>query len=325
MMPGILKRNAVIAFGLAVLFYWAFMFAKHDAAFRGIIPFGEDPYDAVGSFGIVVGAFIAIVSLVRAFRPYRSPGPTMAQTVYLLRSQAAVALTVCITLAADVVAMVRHPSMWIGSASRNALLALLGGLAVAATGLLLLVRASRAALPERGPNRWTAAILASMVFPLILAIYPEQLIHVISTHLLTVVIGAIALFAPMRLILTAMVPYDPRIELKRRRGRFSSPRSRWGIVLLAGILLGAFAFIGEMSEGGGGAPLGRLLLVASVFVGLAIAGLIVAYSFLGNHWASVRESDETRRRRWDADRPETIRPASYLRKREDIHDPRIQS
>ena len=41
-MPQILKRNAVIVFGLCSLFYWSFRFAKHNPALRDVIPFGDD-------------------------------------------------------------------------------------------------------------------------------------------------------------------------------------------------------------------------------------------------------------------------------------------
>ena len=80
-MPKTLKRNTLIVFGLAIVFWWSFMFAKHDPHLRSIIPFGSDPYDAVGSFGIIVGMLIALLSVVRAFRPYPKQAPTMAQCV----------------------------------------------------------------------------------------------------------------------------------------------------------------------------------------------------------------------------------------------------
>jgi len=49
-MPGRLKRSAVVVAAFAGFFYWGFMTAKHDPSLRDIVPFGEDPYDAVGSF-----------------------------------------------------------------------------------------------------------------------------------------------------------------------------------------------------------------------------------------------------------------------------------
>ena len=58
-------------------------------------------------------------------------------------------------------------------------------------------------------------------------------------------------------------------------------KHRWGIVLLAGALLGAFLALAELNEGGAAVPLGQLLIVSSVFVGLAIAGLLIAYAMLG--------------------------------------------
>jgi hypothetical protein len=246
MMPKNLKRNAVIVFGLAALFYWSFMFAKHDPGLRSVIPFGEDPYDAVGSFGVVVGMLIALISLARAFRPYHEAPPSTAQHVYLVRSQAAVVLVVLITLTADTVAMARHLYMWIGAASRNVLIVLIGGLAVVTVAVQRLIRASQHKLPETGSNRWKRAGIASLLAILILVLYPEQLINRTATHLFTIVVGAFLLFAPMRLLLTALVPYkvdEARTETPAR-SRFSSPKHRWGIVLLGGVLIGAFALLG---------------------------------------------------------------------------------
>ena len=143
-----LKRNAVLVFGLAVLFFWAFMFAKHDPALRNIIPFGDDPYDAVGSFGVIVGMLSALISLGRAFRPYHERRPSIPEGVYLVRSQVVVVLVVLATLAADAVAMARHPSMWTGAVSRNTLIALLGGLAITAIAVYSVIRASQQNLPK---------------------------------------------------------------------------------------------------------------------------------------------------------------------------------
>ena len=56
---------------------------------------------------------------------------------------------------------------------------------------------------------------------------------------------------------------------------------RWGIVVVVGIAIGGSAFLAEMREGGDPMPLTRLLFVASVFVGLGLAGLLIAYAFLG--------------------------------------------
>ena len=281
-MPQVLKRNAVIVFGLGSLFYWSFMFAKHDPALRDVIPFGDDPYDAVGSFGVIVGMLIALLSLVRAFRPYRE-APSTTQRTYLVRSQEAVVLVVFLTLASDVVAMGRHPSMWTGASSRDKLIALIAGMAVVTVAVQFLIRASREKLSERGAKDWIAAVGATLLAIMVLAVYPEQLIHGTATHLLTVVADAIALFAPMRPLLNALVPYKSdqgRIEKMPATGQFSAAGRRWVIAALAGALIGACAFLGEIAEGKGAVPMTRLAFVASVFVGLGLAGFLIAYAFL---------------------------------------------
>jgi len=155
-MPRNLKRNAVASLVLATLFYASFLFAKQDPALRGVIPFGEDPYDAIGSFGVVIAPLIALVSLVRAFRPYPVGAPSTAQRVYLVRAQAAVVLAVYIALVADMVAMARHPDMWVGAASRNELLALLTALGLTAVAAQLLIRATHETLPEGGGHSLAA-------------------------------------------------------------------------------------------------------------------------------------------------------------------------
>lgn len=284
-MPRPLKRNAVIVFGLATLFYWGFMFAKHDPRLRNIIPFGDDPYDAIGSFGTIVGMLIALLSLVRAFRPYRKDVPSDAQQVYLVRSQEAVALAVLITIAADTVAMARHPSLWAGAASRRELIVLLTAIAMVALGVHWLVRKSIAHCTNTGANQWGKAVLVTALATSALALYPEHLIQRTATHLLTVVIGDVLLFAPMRVLLMSFVPYRENVPLTGATQQHVRPLTgwqQWSMVVALGIVVGALIFIGEMSEGSGRLPLVRLLFVGSVYIGLALAGLLVAYAFLGS-------------------------------------------
>jgi hypothetical protein len=88
----------------------------------------------------------------------------------------------------------------------------------------------------------------------------------------------------MRVLLTSLVPYTQDEGLTGavpKGARVLNAWHRWGIVVVVGLLIGAFAFLGEMSEGRGAMPLIRLLFVASVFVGLGLAGLLIAYAFLG--------------------------------------------
>jgi hypothetical protein len=278
------KRNAIIVFALAAAFSWAFDFAKHDPALRTVIPFGDDPYDAVGSFTFIAGTLLAVVSLGRAFRPYRPPRPTVADEIFLLRTQLAVVLMVAVTVASDVVALARHPGRWVGTPQRSELIALLIGLSALAGVVFLLLRATRNQLGVPRPRHGVQATGTLLLAMLVLAFYPEQLINGLATHLLTVIVGDVVLFASVRAFVLTLVPYEaadqPR-EVGPVYTRLATARRRWILVLIIGVVIGTFAFVGEMAEAGPPAPVSQLLLVASVFVGLGAAGLVVAYAFLG--------------------------------------------
>jgi hypothetical protein len=119
-----LKRNAVLVSGLAIFFCWSFEFAKHDPSLRSIIPFGDDPYDSVSSFGVITATLLALVSLTRAFFPQgvgRSGRP-----IYVLRAQLAVAFCILVTLAAEGIAMLRHTTLWVGGSGVQAAFGLPG-------------------------------------------------------------------------------------------------------------------------------------------------------------------------------------------------------
>ncbi|MEO6816141.1 MAG: hypothetical protein ABI177_05520 [Edaphobacter sp.] len=282
-MPTTLKRNAVIVLGLAGLFCWSFLFAKHDPALRNVIPFGDDPYDAVGSLGVIVGVLVALLSSLRAFRRCRET-PSVAQLGYLIRSQQAVVLAVFLTLAVDAVAMARHASMWTGAGTRNRLLVLLGVLTLVTAAVQWLLRAAQKRVGGSATARWGVPASVTLLAIAVLAGYPEHLVGRTSTHLLTVVVADLLLLAPMRLLLNAIVPYEPggeQVAKPATVGKWSTAGQRWAIALLGGIGIGAAAFLAEMSDGGSTPPLGRLVLVASVYVALGLAGILAAYAFLG--------------------------------------------
>jgi len=114
-MPPRFKRDAVVVFGLTA----ALVFAKYNLARLPARPFGFDPCDAVSVFAFLTIISIAVVSLVRAFRPYPKGSVLAAQSFYMIRLQQAFVLAVFTTLAANVVDLARHPSIWIASLWRN--------------------------------------------------------------------------------------------------------------------------------------------------------------------------------------------------------------
>jgi len=267
-MPIRFKRDAVVVFGLAAVL----VFAKHNLARHRMTPLQQNPCDAVGVFAFTIVILVPLISMVRVFRPYRKGLASAAQRLHVIRSHQAVVLAVLITLVADSVALARHPLMWISARSHNKLLTWLGIFAaVAFAGQLLTLTAQRT-LPRVGPTRWKLAALAPALAILLLVFCPEWPSDNSSTtvHILTVVLGALVVFAPMRFLLPVLVP---RKSDEGRRGAAPfGAGSEWG-ALLVGVLMGAFGFWADTHKWAG-----ALRYVRPV---LAIAPLPVAYAFLG--------------------------------------------
>ena len=129
----------VLVVCLAFSFWSAFMFLKHDPVLGQVIPFGNDPYDAVGSFAALGAVFIGVLSVFRGFRP-ASIGPAAPQLIYLVRTEAAVVLCVLIACAADGIALARQVPEWIHAGARLRLPATLITLVVTSICLLAIVR-----------------------------------------------------------------------------------------------------------------------------------------------------------------------------------------
>ena len=69
-----IKYISLLVFVLAILFIICFDKSKHVPFLKQTNPFAVDPYDAVGSFGIQFVFFVAFLTVLRAFRPYKSHG-----------------------------------------------------------------------------------------------------------------------------------------------------------------------------------------------------------------------------------------------------------
>ena len=121
------KINTVGVLIVAIFFYFFFMTTKHDPMFSEIIPFAFDPYDSIGSFGVIISIILSIIAIARTLLMYRTSLPTIEQKTFLARTQMAVAMAVLITTAADLITMMHHPSMWFGKIGGNELLLLVCG------------------------------------------------------------------------------------------------------------------------------------------------------------------------------------------------------
>jgi hypothetical protein len=277
-MSAFFKTNTLLSTVLAVTFYLFFMFAKHDPVLSVIVPFSNDPYDAVGSFAVITSVILVIIALVRAFRPYRNPA-TDEQKVFLIRTQMAIALAVMITVVTDLIAMLRHLSTWLGTPQAVELIVLLSGITIYAIAVGYLAQRSGRGINLPVRNRWKSAFAVSLIAIFILTVYPENLIQDMYGHLFTILAGMLLLFVPMSALDIALVPFDTETMITRHA--HARRVYKWIIVLLLGLGIGLIVFLGETSEGGGrGAPLARVAVVFAVFVGAGALAILIGYAFL---------------------------------------------
>jgi hypothetical protein len=320
MMSRQLKVNACLTVVLAALFYLFWQITKHQPALSQVNAFAEDPYDAVGSFGTQLAVFTALLSLVRAFRPYQLNKVLDGQKVHLVRAEYITCLSVAVTLVTDIVAMIRYPSVWMSFTAGQILAVMVSGMAMlAALGGWLIHQATRESMLPSAQNGWARAIGISFVGVIILLLYPENWRQSVpGGALLTVLVGTTLFIAP---IWAWGMVISPSLEthgedfiddlvsmyrwLKAHTGYFSvlltpfektlgssflrpivnwlNPRRHtWNGILLLGIFLGVVLALAEAIGEGGLGPhqIGRFAAVAAVFAGLECYGVLLGYAFL---------------------------------------------
>ncbi|MEZ4864751.1 MAG: hypothetical protein R3C14_25795 [Caldilineaceae bacterium] len=69
--------TSIIVFIFAVVFAAFFDITKQNLYLSPVNPFADDPYDAIGSFAFQAAVFFGLLSLFRAFRPYRKEQPSL--------------------------------------------------------------------------------------------------------------------------------------------------------------------------------------------------------------------------------------------------------
>ena len=319
-MPRSVKVSALLVIGLAILLFLFFEICKHAPVFSQVKVFTEDPYDSVGSFGVQLAPFFALLALLRAFRPYPSQKTRDRQLVLFARTAYFSCLAVAVTLGADMIAMIRHPSLWMGVEAEYLLAALLAGIVLLTALVFWAISFATRPLPLHSPlRRWIKASTFSLASILLLALYPEELRQSIAGEILTIAVGMIFLFGLVWALGTAISPsLDPPFEdviddlvityqwqkahaepsnpllaldsileklltffLLRSILHWLNPRRHpWNIVILLGICMGIVLLLAEFSGEGGPPQLGRLVLVASIFIGVEFGGVLIGYALL---------------------------------------------
>jgi hypothetical protein len=280
-----LATGAFLALGLAAAFYLFFQLTKQIPALAAVNASGNDPYDAIGSFGIQAAAFFGLLSVVRCFWWSRGGRELSAQDrLLIVRSGMAAVLAVGITLAGDLIAMLRHPAVWTGSSAGLVYAASLG--VIVALDASVGIYVGWASLDVRGPRSpraWSWAGLSVLVFVAVLALYPESLRAGVGAALFTILVGVMLLFWPMRLLLVVLLPTPTTPVAAVASGRrFAARWLPWATVAVAGAAVGLLLLSAEMFKESGGTapPLAQLLRVAAVYLGIETVGLLAGFALL---------------------------------------------
>lgn len=307
---------------LLVIFFWAFFDISKKAEVLAVVnPFAEDPYDAVGSFGIQLALVAALLSFLRAFRPYPFREIPPAQQLLILRGETVVLLSIVVTLAADIMAMVRYPLMWRESSGGWILLGMMGVVIflTVLTGLWL-YRLARI-YPVSSANHSGRRLIILPVSMLILAVYPADLQDSIPGGILSALLGMVILFVCTWALATVIFPPTERrfedvlddfasmyqaaksrirgvslleklaeIQLLRSLFERLNPRGhKWNLVLLVALVMGAALLLAEALNEGLSTNMNIALLVIAVFVGIEGLGVILGYQLFGEFLGIFRK------------------------------------
>lgn len=310
-----LKIAAVLVLGLSILFYFFFDFCKHAPVLGASNPFAEDPYDAVGSFGIFLAFVSAVLTMLRVFRPSQQDKPADGQIVLYLHAGTVALLAVVITLAADAIGLGRAVVTSGSFPAAGPLAAILGGMTLITLGagwIFLRVARSVKISPVRRPW-WRVGIISGLAI-LILAVYPLQWRESgVPGGVFTALVGMSVLFVTTWGLATAIFPInefeyedvfdDMAAFFQREEKRMSSladpikwagktaasqpmrgllgwlnpRRHRWNLVILAAAAMGLMLLAVEFLAEGMPTNLGRALMMVGVYAGIGGAGVVLGY------------------------------------------------
>ncbi len=315
------KTISFVVFLLTVFFLAFFDTSKNMPLLAVINPFADDPYDAVGSFGVQLSFFAALLSLIRALRPYATKEIPSNQLLLFLRGETVALLSITVTLIADIVAMIRYPWLWMNSPAGWILAGLVGGLILLTTLISFQLYRIVVHLPFSLANRsWPRAIL----FPLsifILVVYPADLLESILGGIFTALVGMIILFTSTWALATTIFPQAEMqfedifddfasiyLKIKSRlnfisrlenfakiswlRTLFSwlNPRKhKWNLIVLIALTMGGSLMLVETISEGISTDTNMVLLLLAIFLGIEGVGIVLGYFLFAEFLGIFRE------------------------------------
>ncbi len=210
-MPKSFKPTVIAVFALAVVFTAFFLASKHVTALLRVNPFAEDPFDAVGSFGVQLALFTSLLCVLRVFVPHSTGEISASQKLFIIRGCTVSVQSVAVTLAAYVVAMIRYHSNWIFSPDGRTLATLVLCITVfaAVTAWRIDLISYNAGMTSDFPAR-RMALINCLVGALILGIYPPEWHQGFVGDVFTAVLGTVML---LLLTWSLAAALSPRVEV----------------------------------------------------------------------------------------------------------------
>jgi hypothetical protein len=251
--------SALVTFA-AIAFYLFFQVNK-GGPFRDVNPFGEDPYDAVGSIAIQVALLVGILTYARALR-WRDDPVQAAKARLIQRGNVLVLSAILATLVTDAVAEIVRPlppSFW-----GNVLLAELGLMALLALLCTIALTAVFARVqiatppPDLTPadaidDLWTLVRVPVTKAGAFLPRTLTEWVRRFSSH---------RLFARVRWL-------DPRVH-------------PWRFACGVGLLVGMGLVVAHLQEGlPPGLKIG--LLVTGIFISVEFVATLVGFAIFGGY------------------------------------------
>jgi hypothetical protein len=281
----------------AVGFTGFFFAAKHQPWLARVAPFGDDPYDAMGSFAVQAAVVAAALSVLRAMQRHGGAGIPDARASLVLRGSVIALLAVFVAVISDLVAMLRHPDAWLRIPVGRTLGLGLGIIALAAGGAAVLLArraggALRAAAPARGPSAAAITVAGAAT----LWLYPEAWRRGVVGAILTAMFGMALLFTQTWALSRALVPGAPGesedllddLHAPKRVARWLRAHP-WRFALWIGVAGGlALALLEALGEGLP-ASARRALLVLGVFTGIEAAAIVLGFALFRRQLRLLRE------------------------------------
>jgi len=265
-------RTATWLAAASGVMFWALFQLSKKTPVQAITPFADDPYDAVASIAFQVALLLAVLNVARVVHR----GAAGPQGRYIMRGNLLIVLSVAVTLAVDVIAIVQRPGMLDGSLWSKALIGgmlLLTAMMLISAAALIRAQGFTSQLPAETIVNPRGVLADAIEDILVLITWPAAwLIRRIGWPKALLVL-------PQTLWIRAEeMPLISWVHPRQHPWRFAVM-----LGLGAGIGLAAVHFFLEGGPSLPSAPLNIILLISAIFIGIELTATLTGYLLFGGY------------------------------------------